>query len=403
MLYRISLGLVLLTASCGDLADPSAHDEALQDQDEALRDQDDDEDRNSGAIAAGRRLFTKETFGGNGRTCRTCHGKRTGTLSPEEIQALFRRDPNNVLFRFDGSDDGAGHGVSRILQDATILINIALPPNVHLADDPGARFVTLRHGIPSVLDTPALDPVLMYDGRAPDLVEQARGAIDAHTQHTVEPTERELELIAEFERSAEFFSSGKLRRFAAGGSPPRLPEGHTAAERRGRRFIENVPFDPVSGVGVCALCHSGPMLNEANGFLPIPVPPGRVEPGTRFANILSSELASNGDPVRTYVITNPDGSTTSVSTSDPGRALQTGDFRGFPLGDLGLFKTSTLWNVKHTAPYFHNSSMKSLEQVLQHYTTVFQIVIPRVFPGAAPLVLSAQDQADIVAFLMLLD
>lgn len=29
----------------------------------------------------GKRLFTTETFGGNGRTCATCHSLETGTVS----------------------------------------------------------------------------------------------------------------------------------------------------------------------------------------------------------------------------------------------------------------------------------------------------------------------------------
>jgi hypothetical protein len=29
----------------------------------------------------GKKPFEKETFGGNGRTCRTCHSKDTGTLT----------------------------------------------------------------------------------------------------------------------------------------------------------------------------------------------------------------------------------------------------------------------------------------------------------------------------------
>src|SRR5262245_38173057 len=33
-------------------------------------------------IAEGRALFERETFGGNGRTCLTCHGRDTGTVSP---------------------------------------------------------------------------------------------------------------------------------------------------------------------------------------------------------------------------------------------------------------------------------------------------------------------------------
>ena len=87
----------------------------------------------------GKRLFEHETFGGNGRTCATCHGSGTGTVSPEEAQRRFNDNPADPLFLHDGSDDGKGHGVSRMLKDATIPVEIPLPPNVSLADDPDAR------------------------------------------------------------------------------------------------------------------------------------------------------------------------------------------------------------------------------------------------------------------------
>src|SRR6185295_4152762 len=87
----------------------------------------------------GQRLFEDEAFGGNGRTCLTCHSRETGTLSAKDVARRFRADPDDPLFSFDGSDDGEGHGVSRILGDATILIEIPLPANVTLADDPSAR------------------------------------------------------------------------------------------------------------------------------------------------------------------------------------------------------------------------------------------------------------------------
>ena len=42
----------------------------------------------------GKKLFDKETFGGNGRTCLTCHSKRTGTLTLEDVQRIIdKRDP----------------------------------------------------------------------------------------------------------------------------------------------------------------------------------------------------------------------------------------------------------------------------------------------------------------------
>jgi cytochrome c peroxidase len=39
----------------------------------------------SAAADEGRRLFRKETFGGNGRTCETCHSRNSGTVSPAEV------------------------------------------------------------------------------------------------------------------------------------------------------------------------------------------------------------------------------------------------------------------------------------------------------------------------------
>ena len=62
------------------------------------------------------------------------------------------------------------------------------------------------------------------------------------------------------------------------------------------------------------------MLNETNEF--IPVPPLRR--GGRFQSILVSELNAIGNPVQDFVFENPDGTTTTVSSPDPGRALITG-------------------------------------------------------------------------------
>src|SRR5829696_3115453 len=84
----------------------------------------------------GRRLFDQETFGGNGRTCRTCHTEDTGTVSPDDAAKRLKQDPNDPLFLHDGRDDGLGNGATRMLADATILVTIPLTSNVRLADDP---------------------------------------------------------------------------------------------------------------------------------------------------------------------------------------------------------------------------------------------------------------------------
>ena len=108
-------------------------------------------------LQEGRRLFDVETFGGNGRTCRTCHSKKTGTFTPEEAVARLAEDPNDPLFLHDGLDDGVA-GTSRITEHATVRIEIPLPPGVVLADDPSRRSVILNRGTPTTMNTPALDP-----------------------------------------------------------------------------------------------------------------------------------------------------------------------------------------------------------------------------------------------------
>lgn len=47
----------------------------------------------------GKQLFEDATFDGNGRTCATCHGAETGTISAADAAARFAADPNDPLFR----------------------------------------------------------------------------------------------------------------------------------------------------------------------------------------------------------------------------------------------------------------------------------------------------------------
>jgi cytochrome c peroxidase len=372
-------------------------------------------------LLEGRRLFEEETFGGNGRTCATCHSRHTGTVSPEDAQRRFRIDPLDPLFAHDGSDDedgdgvGDGAGATRMLTDATVLMRIPLHPNVTLKHDPEARFVTVRRGIPTTINTPALDPVLMADGRQPTLELQALGAIVDHAQATRSVSARELDLIATFQRDTRrFFSSPGLYAFARGGDAPLLPPGRTASEKRGRTFFEDLPPDvstipPNFKPGLCATCHSGPMLNQTNQFLPLPLPPG-----TRFQTVFVSEINEAGNPPIDFVFHNQDvpGGVIEVSSPDPGRALVTGraddSNPASPLStfdNLNAFKISPLRGIRHTAPYFHDNSAKTLEDVMRHYRTFFAIASDLDGPGPLPPLvdLTEQDQRDIIAFMRRLD
>lgn len=350
-------------------------------------------------------LFFNAKFGGNGRTCGTCHTAGTGTISPEQIRILSIIDPHNPIFRPIDSDDGLGHSYKRLLTNATIRITLNLPPNIRLHDNPTAKTFTVNRSTPTINNS-SLFPQLMWDGRQPDLPSQALGAVHDHFQNTVEPTAKQLDFIADFEKTQ--FSSYAVERFAHGGPAPTLPAGRTASEKRGRAF-----FDADKP---CGVCHDGPLLNISNANNPLSTEPNF---NTVFAGYEGGlgfpQPANSPNPVVTWDLDCPtdDGGlfcdvlcplfgggtvTNNVCTMgmpDPGEAIADGQ-----PGDFLFFKTPSLWGVTHTAPYFHDNSAASLEDVMSHYDKFFQFLYGFGFTDQNGF--TKQEQQDIVSYLRLL-
>lgn len=359
----------------------------------------------------GKKLFERETFGGNGRTCQSCHSKRTGTRTLADVQRIIdKSDPDDTFLIHDALDDD-GVGTTRVQTHATIRYAIPLPPWVSMADDPGATHVSVFRGIPSTRNTPALDPVLLHDGRSPTLQAQARDAINDHYQTGVEPTAAQLDAIAEFQRTApHFFSSRQLRKFAAGGPPPELPPGITPAEQRGRTFLVDAPFTPPSKNGICALCHGGPMLNMVNQAHSDFVG-GSPPPGVRFFNTGVTIVNQPGNPIRTWVVNDGINPVVTIRSPDVGLLLNPAPPTPPPsvvprAFFAGLFKIPTLWGIADTAPYFHNNGAKTLRDAVAHYQRFFNFTEAQDPVGSRSLggliVLTDNDVDDIVAYLELL-
>ena len=82
-----------------------------------------------------------------------------------------------------------------------------------------------------------------------------------------------------------------------------------------------------------------------------------------------------------------------VEDYDQGRAIVTGED-----GDRGAFKTPTLRNVMQSAPYMHDGSHATIEEVMEFYDvggTPNEWLDPKMFP----LELTEEEEADILAFL----
>jgi cytochrome c peroxidase len=78
---------------------------------------------------------------------------------------------------------------------------------------------------------------------------------------------------------------------------------------------------------------------------------------------------------------------------DLGRHTETKDEK-----DKGAFKTPTTRNVEHTAPYMHDGSQQTLEEVVEWYAKGGH-ANPYLDEKIKKLDLSAQDKADLVAFM----
>ena len=80
-------------------------------------------------------------------------------------------------------------------------------------------------------------------------------------------------------------------------------------------------------------------------------------------------------------------------SADPGRQRIT-----LNPADRGKFKTPTLRNIALTAPYMHDGSLATLEEVIDHFSAG-GLPDPNKDPLMAPLQLTTQEKQDLIAFL----
>ncbi len=155
---------------------------------------------------------------------------------------------------------------------------------------------------------------------------------------------------------------------------------HDALSESARRgmllyFSERVP---------CSKCHGGFNFSGPVRFQ------GKKEPKSRFHNTGLYNLRGSGD----------------VPRDNPGLAEHTGRRR-----DRGRFRAPTLRNIGVTAPYMHDGSMATLEEVMDHYARGGRIIAAGPFAGDGRLSprksellqgfeITADEKADLVAFLL---
>ncbi len=232
----------------------------------------------------------------------------------------------------------------------------------------GINGSVLPRATPTVINA-AYNHIQMWDGRKRDLEDQAMGPMEADKEMNAdidavirwlnenegyrqlfaraypgEPIDTDTlsRAIASFERTV-ISKDSPFDRWARGDR-----QAMTEKQVRGfRLFI---------GKAECVKCHSGPNFTDDG-----------------FHNV---GLASFGDP-------EPD----------------TGRYKQVPLRLMkGAFKTPTLRDVTRTAPYFHDGSAATLEEVVRHYNRGGEVKT-NLDPNIRPLNLTDEEVADLVAFM----
>jgi cytochrome c peroxidase len=372
------------------------------------------------SIARGRRDFRDRNLiglGGNGRSCADCHMPSEGfQISPAAAQSRFlallaKREHNtnadDPLFRPVDADDFRINGdnaidFSNLTENGLVRVTMPLPLNVKLIDpvtgQPSAdTTVDLWRAVMPVLNVAITGPdnVLpiwppgaprvpimgqdpngpnrqggyQHDARFGTLQEQARGALIAHAQVSVEPSQRMLDDLAAFQQT--LFSSPGVELLAnailSGSTPFPDPDPElNELEQHGKVVFNRA----------CAQCHGGSLhpsgsTAETTFVRPImqryhPIFTACPRPSADGFAPCPERLARNS---RTYRITLANGTFQFVTTSDPGRLLLTGQ-----PADLGVMDVTQLRGISNTAPYFHNNSAATLEEVLDHYDAFFRRV-----------------------------
>ena len=372
-----------------------------------------------------------QDLGTNGRRCVTCHMPDQGwSVSADSVQRRFViTDGEDPLFRtVDGSNcrtsdvatvQARRQAYSLLLERGLFRVGLKVPADaeffIESVDDPyncDAPTTPLlsasvyRRPLPST--NLRFNSAVMWDARisqvpAPieeDLARQANAATRGHAEAPMDLTEAERKAIVNFEiglftaqsrdmaagdldaKGADggalavskqpFFSdiNGTFTIFTAWTSQ-RDASGNSVARARQAiargQEIFNTKSLTLRGVpGTCTTCHNAPNAGSRSAKV--------------LMNIGVSDAARRaGLPL--YTLRNV-ATGEALATTDPGLAMNTGKWT-----DIGKFKIPVLRGLASRAPYFHNGSAATLEEVVEFYDQRFAIG------------LTAREKVDLVAFL----
>ncbi len=349
-------------------------------------------DQLTNLISRGQKVFTQETFEGNGRTCATCHRPENNhTIDPAFIAKLPKKDP---LFVAEYKPELANLEKSALLRQFGLFVanvdGFDRPPVMRSAQHLLGLSLTLAHertskGGEFTQDEDYFnehDPIAQQENRqtqaigwsgdgAPDggaLRDFAKGAIKQHLPKTLNrvdntdfrmPTEDELDALEAYMLSLG--RSAEINLAAMTFKSPLVQKGLLLFNTK------NNPAGPTFGTTAnCNGCHmNAGALSSTTGGNP-----------TRDTGVerMRDQLHHLADATVSY-----DGGFGQLLQNDCGpnydQACYSDDSRDprgvRPLNHprLNRFNTPSLVEAADTGPFFHNNSVTTLEETVAYYNT----------------------------------
>jgi cytochrome c peroxidase len=424
-------GLTMLTVACSALRDPEADGEALDTAEgefgtgSMLDPMSNFAGAAKSATSAGTIDLTNPYFqslGTNERTCNTCHLAGEGwSITPSRLRSRFDRSGGtDPIFRVHDAANSPNADVSTVdarrsaysllLARGVIRVGLPVKPTSDFvlvaAEDPhgfasAAQLSMFRRPLPTT--NLRFLTVLNWDGRstpAADLTNirlglknQSNGATVNHAKATAPIDDLTRDRIVDFEvglTTAQYWHEdvGPLYASGARGGPtalltePFTPGANDPSQpgfsprvftlfdawddpkncsqhgrsdvARGQKVFNEKTFPIGEGrTGTCSGCHSMPNIGASSGF--------------RFFDVGISSPARRASDVPLYTFQNIATGET-IQTTDPGRALISGLW-----ADMNRFKVPSLRGLASRAPYFHDGSARTIEDVVNHYEQHFGI------------------------------
>ncbi len=145
------------------------------------------------------------------------------------------------------------------------------------------------------------------------------------------------------------------------------------------------------GKARCHQCHHGPIFSDQSFHATQVAPPEGLFPDEgRYG-------------ARRFLKLDQFGAGGRHSDDPDGKAARRARGAKITGGDFGAFRTPGLRNVSRTAPYMHAGQFETLEEVISFYSDRIGALPPdpdHLDPLNQPLNLSAEEQADLLAFLL---